>query len=65
MIDVQVNEKHFQNYREQFDFTAMPKEFMEWYENADLTARDKWMLQRFKCLSNHLFLAGSVMVSKA
>jgi hypothetical protein len=60
MIDVVVNEKAFRHYREAFDFSVMPRKWMAWYESMDLKTRDKWFLGRFKCLSSHMFLAGSV-----
>jgi hypothetical protein len=60
VIDVDVSEKALQRYRESFDFTNMPKEWLATYENMNEIGRSRWFIERFKCLSSHLYLAGSV-----
>jgi len=60
IIFVDVNEKAFQHYRESFDLTNMPKEWLRTYENMSEFERSRWLLERFKCMRSHLYLAGSV-----
>lgn len=60
IIYVEVNEKHFMRYRETFDFTNMPKEWLATYENMTEFERSRLFLERYKCMQSHLYLAGSV-----
>jgi hypothetical protein len=60
IIYVDVNEKAFSHYRDTFDFTNMPKEWLATYENMSEFERSRWFLERFKCLKSNLYLAGSV-----
>jgi hypothetical protein len=60
VIYVEVDETALQHYRESFDFTNMPKGWLETYENMNEFERSRWFLERFKSLSNHLYLAGFV-----
>jgi hypothetical protein len=60
VIYVDVNEKAFQNYRESFDLSSMPRGFLATYQNMSEFERSRWFLERFKCLKSHLYLAGSV-----
>ena len=58
VVYVDVNEKHFKRYREGFDFTNHPSEALAEYLNMNSVEREKWFIERFKCLSSSLYLAG-------
>ena len=60
-IFVDVNEKAFQHYRQTFDFTNMPRAWLQSYENMTEFERSRWFLERFKCLKSPLYLSGSVV----
>ena len=57
VVCVDVNEKYFKHYRESFDFTNHPREALAEYLNMNSVEREKWFLERFRCLSNPLYLA--------
>ena len=65
MIDVQIDPIAFKNYRDNFDFTVLPKGAMAWYEHASEPERLNWFRGRFKCLKSHLYLSGWVPAQKA
>lgn len=60
IVFVDVDEKAFQNYRESFDLTNMPRGWLRDYENMTEFERQRWFLEKFKCMQSHLYLAGSV-----
>jgi hypothetical protein len=57
VVCVDVNEKYFKRYRESFDFTNHPREALAEYINMNSVERERWFLERFKCLSSGLYLA--------
>lgn len=59
-IFVEVNEIAFNKYREQLDLSAMPKEWLQSYETMTEFERQRWFLERFKCLNSPIYLAGFV-----
>lgn len=61
IVCVDVSEKAFQQYRQSFDLTNMPKGWLQTYERMTEFERSRWFLDRFKCLKSHLYLAGSVV----
>jgi hypothetical protein len=62
VVYVDVNEKYFKRYRESFDFTNHPREALAEYINMNSVEREKWFLERFKCLRNSLYLASYARV---
>ena len=60
IVYVEVSEKAFQNYRESFDLSTLPKGALQAYQNMSEFERSRWFLERFKCLRCPLYLAGSV-----
>ncbi len=61
IVFVDVNEQALKNYRESFDLSTMPKGWLRTYENMTEFERSRWFLERFKCLSSPLYLAGSTV----
>lgn len=64
MIDIPVTDEQLEQYRKTINFSVFPKERLAWYENADALTQKKWLIGRFKCLSNHLYLSGYVEKEK-
>ena len=56
-VFVNVDVKTFQSYCDEFDYSVLPKHFAGTFERADMVSRQRWLLERFKCLRSHLYLS--------
>jgi hypothetical protein len=45
-------------YRASVDLTNFPKGFLQWFDGASETEKDRWFRERFLCLKYHMYLQG-------
>src|ERR1035437_2892015 len=52
-------------YRDSVDFTNFPREFVRSWAQIGKESQDRWYLERFRCLKDHVYLSGYAESTKA